>query len=380
MVAAAPEGARTRKNGLRRPDTTTAARAGASRVSAPLETRRPVIDLLNEIVRRADAGEPLAVCTLVRTRGSAPQKAGAVLVVLRDGQTVGTIGGGCVEAEVRNRALRALANEGGGDAGGGAGTVGRHVGRLMSFRLDHDFGWDDGLVCGGVMDVAVEVIDSPAGADALRAARDALAAGCAATVVVVAVDEGGAAATFARMLEPAPPLVIVGAGHVGAALAAVARQMEFDVTVIDDRPDLAAPARLDGARCVVGPIDAELARHPIGEQTFVVIVTRGHRHDARALAAVVASPARYIGMIGSKRKVLAIFDDLRDAGVPRERLARVHAPIGLDIGAVTPAEIAVSIAAELIAVRRGTAGPPAGAMRLTPHLLDRMFGDAGTRG
>src|SRR5437764_11392203 len=115
-----------------------------------------MLPLLNEILPRLDAREPLALCTLVRTRGSTPQKPGAVLVVLADGRTLGTIGGGCVEAEVRTRALRLLA-----EACAGANLAGAEgvAGRLMTFRLDHDFGWDDGLLCGGAMDVAVEVID-----------------------------------------------------------------------------------------------------------------------------------------------------------------------------------------------------------------------------
>ena len=321
-----------------------------------------MLNLLHEIVRRSEAGEPLAVCTVVRTRGSTPQKAGAVLVVLADGRALGTIGGGCVEAEVRTRALRLLA-EGGARTGAGG---------LFSFRLDQDLGWDDGLLCGGTMDVAVEVMDGPGPAASLRAARDALAAGKATSVVVEVPDETGRLARFERTLEPRPALVIAGAGHVGAALAAIASQLDFDVTVIDDRADFASPARFPGAECRVGRIDTELANYRIDEQTYVVIVTRGHRNDGQALAAVVGSAARYVGLIGSKRKVIAILEDLRGAGVSQERLAKVHAPIGLDIGAVTPVEIAVSIAAEIIAVRRGTGDRPAPPMRLTPRQLDHL--------
>jgi xanthine dehydrogenase accessory factor len=148
--------------------------------------------------------------------------------------------------------------------------------------------------------------------------------------------------------------------------------MDFDVTVIDDRPDYASADRFPaGVTCRVGEIDHELAQAKIGPSTYAVIVTRGHRNDGRALAAVIHSRAKYIGLIGSKRKVLAIFEDLLSRGVSREVLAKVHAPIGLDVGAVTPGEIAVSIAAELIAVRRGAA-LPAGAMRVTASLLDRL--------
>ena len=322
-----------------------------------------MIDLFDQIVSRTDAGEAVAVCMLVRTRGSTPQKAGAVMVVLRDGKTLGTIGGGCVEAEVKTRALRLFEN--------GPGT------RLLTFKLDHDYGWDDGLVCGGAMDVAVQIVATPVQAGNYRRARDELAAGRGVTVPITAVDEEGKPQLFEPAFGPTQTLVIAGAGHVGAALAAVARQTDFAVTVIDDRPDLLASARFDGCARVAAPagaIDAELAKLTLDEHAYVVIVTRGHRNDAGALRAVVESGAKYVGLIGSRRKVLTIFEDLLNQGVPRERLATIHAPIGLDVGAVTPGEIAVSIAAELVAVRRGAEDRPASSMRVTAALLDRVGG------
>lgn len=326
-----------------------------------------MLELLNEIVCRADAGEALAVCTVVRTRGSTPQKAGAVLVVLRDGHTLGTIGGGCVEAEVRTRALRLLAQA--------ADPSNSPRGRLLAFRLDDDYGWDDGLVCGGGMEVAVEIIASPDAAAGIRQARDQLAGRASAHRVISVEDDAGQLVRFEREIDPAPELVIAGAGHVGAALAAVVRQMDFQVTVIDDRADMASAERFPGVTRIVGPIEAELSRFLAHAFTYFVIVTRGHRHDGRALAAIVNSPAPYVGLIGSKRKVLSIFEDLKAEGVPREVLARVHAPIGLDLGAVTPGEIAVSIAAEMVAVRRGATNRPAAPMRLADHHLVRLFSE-----
>jgi xanthine dehydrogenase accessory factor len=228
------------------------------------------------------------------------------------------------------------------------------------------------LICGGAIDVAVQVIDSSERAAPFRAAREVLAGGQVATLAIDVQDESGQRHRFEQAVEPAPLLLIAGAGHVGAALAAIGARIDFRVAVIDDRADLATPQRLGaGAACIVGPIDQEMARYPIDERTYVVVVTRGHRHDAGALAAVIRSRAAYVGLIGSKRKVIQLFSDLRQQGVPREMLERVHAPIGLDIGAITPAEIAVSIAAELIAARRGAEGP-AGAMRLTAKELDRL--------
>jgi xanthine dehydrogenase accessory factor len=281
------------------------------------------------------------------------------MVVLRDGRTLGTIGGGCVEAEVRTRALEHLSSR---------------TPKLLTFKLDHDLGYDDGLVCGGTMDVTIEIVDSPPQAEPLRRAREVLAAGREVAVTVTVPDESGNPVTFERALAPVPTLVIAGAGHVGEALAAVAQRIGFRVVVIDDRADLANAKRFPGVTCVVGEVETELAKFPIGEHTYVAIVTRGHRHDGRALAAVVGSPARYVGLIGSKRKVITIFEDLHRQGVPREQLERVHAPVGLDIGAVTPAEIAVSIAAELIAVRRrSTSAAATAGMRLAPAQLAAAF-------
>jgi xanthine dehydrogenase accessory factor len=315
-------------------------------------------ELLNQIIDRSSRNEPLAVCALVRTSGSTPQKAGAIMLVLADGKTIGTIGGGCVEAEVRTRALQQIID----------GTD-----RLMSFDLNHDLGWDDGLVCGGVMDVAVQVIATAASASSYRQARDRLAIGEAVRLRISVPDNHQQLIHFELPIEPAPRLVIAGAGHVGEALAAVARQMDFAVTVIDDRPDYASPSRFPDTEVLIGPVETELAKLTINHQTYVVIVTRGHRRDALALAAVVRSDAKYVGLIGSKRKIVRIFADLSEQGVPAEQLRRVHAPIGLNIGAVTPAEIAVSIAAELIAVRRTSAAHPAEPMRLTPAQLQRIL-------
>jgi xanthine dehydrogenase accessory factor len=320
-----------------------------------------MLELLDEILRRADAGERFAVCTVVRTRGSTPQKTGAVMLVTPGAQTIGTIGGGCVEAEVRTRALQQLESN--------------STGSLFRFKLDHDLGWDDGLVCGGVMDVALQIIDSPQSAASFQAARGQIASGQEAEVSVIVPDKSGTPQTFTRVLEPRPILLIAGAGHVGAALADIASRAGFDIVVIDDRPDFVRPERFPTAKQrIVGEIEAELARYPITPHTYVVIVTRGHRRDGRALGAVVQSNARYVGLIGSKRKIVTIFQDLHRQGVPPDQLARIHAPIGLGLGAVTPAEIAVSIAAELIAIRRRGKSVAIDPMRLTPRQVDRAIG------
>jgi xanthine dehydrogenase accessory factor len=313
--------------------------------------------LIDEILRRVDHGERVAICAIVRTRGSTPQARGATMLVLGDGRTLGTLGGGCVEAEVRSRAMQLMQDR---------------ASRLMSFKLDHDHTLDDGLVCGGTMDVAVQVIESAEDARSWREAGEQLAAKRVATVTMRVSDEQGSVLEFAHALAPTPTVIIAGAGHVGRALGEIAQRADFDLVVIDDRPDYASPDRFPaGTTCVVGEVEQELSRWAIDENSYVVIVTRGHRRDGRALAAVIASRAKYIGLIGSRRKIITILRDLLAAGVPREQLLRVRAPIGLDIGAITPGEIAVSIAAELIAVRRGLGDAPAVTpMRISPKLLD----------
>ncbi len=314
--------------------------------------------VFREIITRCNAGERVALCVIVGARGSTPQEPGAKMLVLSDGRTIGTLGGGCVEAEVRHRALQLL------PAG---------ISKRIGFRLDHDYGWDDGLICGGTMDVLVHMLDGETSVEPFVRATDDLAAGRVATIVLPD-PEGGPARAYIDEIEPPPRLVIAGAGHVGQALAEIATTLGFLVTVIDDRAECASAERFPrAATCVVGDIEAELRRWPIDPQTYVVIVTRGHRHDGAALWAVLDSPAKYVGLIGSKRKVLTIFGDLLARGASINTLCRIHAPVGLEINAVTVPEIALSIAAELIAVRRGRDDAPAAPMKFDPHRLRELL-------
>ena len=241
-------------------------------------------------------GEAAALVTVVRSQGSTPQRAGAKMLVFGDGRIVGTIGGGCYENEAIGKARLALAD-------------GRPA--LLHFELNDDFAQENGLICGGRMDVHVDP------------------------------------------LLPDPRLYIVGAGHVGHQLARIAMDAGFRIHVIDDREKFANPERFPGAEIVVEPIPDWLHRAEIPAGAFVVVVTRGHQHDLDAMRALAARDLRYLGLIGSRAKVARIYAALLQEGMPDECLARVHAPIGFEIGAITPAEIAVSILAELIAVRRG---------------------------
>ena len=315
--------------------------------------------LFEEIVRRCRAGERVALCTVVAARGSTPQSKGARMLLLPDGQTLGTLGGGCVEAEVRQRAL-ALMHE--------------HHSKLLTFKLDHDYGWDDGLICGGTMDIFVQTLEGQQAAEPFNHAVQQLGSGCPATIHFEYENEDATRAEYREQLDPPARLVIAGAGHVGQALAKLASELAFEVTIIDDRPDLASADRFPtAAHRTVGDIESELRRCNIDPQTYVVIVTRGHRHDGKALAAVVSSNAKYIGLIGSKRKVKTIFQDLLQQGIALDALLKVHAPVGLELGAVTVPEIAVSIAAELIAARRGRDGQSANPMKFDSETLRRLL-------
>lgn len=259
-----------------------------------------------------------------------------MLLIDQSMNTIGTLGGGCVEAEIRKRAFELLQH---------------NQSKLLSFQLDHDYGWDDGLICGGGMDVAVMSLTDAHKSQIQKTAADVCANKDAR--ITFNVEQDDQVAAYRVRVESQPQLVIAGAGHIGASLAKMCVDLEFDVTVIDDRAEFANPDRLPPPiHVIVGDIEQSLRQMAIDRHTYVVIVTRGHNHDEQALSAVIESDARYLGLIGSRRKIKLIFDDLVEAGVDRKKLERVHAPIGLDINAVTVPEIAVSIAAQLIATRR----------------------------
>ncbi|MFQ5501242.1 MAG: XdhC family protein [Phycisphaerae bacterium] len=297
----------------------------------------PFAILFRSIARRVDEKRHIAFCTIVGSYGSTPQAAGASMLLHEDITTEGTLGGGCVEAEVRKQAFELLQ---------------RGESSLLTFQLDHDYGWDDGLICGGTMRIAVQTITKTDEAAPFLAAADNLEHRRPACVPL-RVEQEGAIQEYRLHIEAPAQLIIAGAGHVGAEVARLAVGLDFEVTVIDDRADLMKPDRLPPPiRPVAGDIEQSLRQQPIDSNTYVVIVTRGHHHDEQALHAVINSPARYIGMIGSRRKVKLIFDDLIALGVDAHRLERVHAPIGLKIGSVTVPEIAMSIVGQLIEVRR----------------------------
>ena len=254
------------------------------------------------------SGETVALVTIVSAGGSTPQRVGARMLVHGDGRTVGTIGGGCYESDALGRAREAL-------------RTGKTA--VVHYDLTDDVAEETGLICGGQMDVFIEALDPP------------------------------------------PTLYIVGAGHVGHQLGRLALSVGFRVHVLDDREKFANPQRFPDAHVHVDDIGDWLRGRDLPPSAYVVIVTRGHRHDFDALKAIAGRDLRYVGVIGSRAKIARLVELLVHDGVSPDWLRSIHAPIGLDIGAVTPEEIAIAILAELVAVRRGrTAGTGAAAPSL----------------
>lgn len=261
--------------------------------------------LLDEVLKALQGGPPVVVATVVRAPAEAPVAMGQKLLVRSDGSTLGSFGGGPLEAAVIEDAQKARTE------------VPRRSVRTFYYLPD---GWRTerrAAAPAGAIEIMIEVTEAPAW------------------------------------------LLIAGAGHIGVALAKMAAMCGFSVAVVDDRPDYANQERIPEAdKILCGDFVEMLRSFPIDSNTYIVCVTRGHKQDELSLRAVVDSPAAYIGMIGSRRRTSTVLQHLYEEGFPKEALERVHTPIGLDIGAETPEEIAVSILAELILVRRGGTGRP----------------------
>ena len=336
------------------------------------------------------AGRRFAVATVVRTVGSTPQVAGATLV-LGEGEplraAVGTLGGGCVEADAIE-AAQAILQSGGHS--------------LRAYELTEELAWNTGLVCGGTMwilvqrddlaltfddvDLLPELVsaskgdapvalvtrlgktrsdltllgriavradgtrlgslgDSEADARATAAALAQLPHGTARTVKLETED------LLVEAIASRPRIVVAGGGHVALAIARQAAMLDFDVTIVEDRPEFADPSRFPNATVLEGDVPTLLASTDYSWNSFVVIATRGHKLDADCMRAAVRTKARYIGLLGSRRKTVLIDEMLRAEGVSEDRLAVIHAPVGLDLGGRTPAEIAMSVMAEITAIR-----------------------------
>ena len=265
-------------------------------------------DVLEAALRAEESGAPAALVTVIATEGSTPQKAGAKMLVYPDGRIVGTIGGGCVEAEMTWRARQ---------------SIEARKPQLASYDLTPDQAGEDGLVCGGRMQVFIEPI------------------------------------------EGTPTLCLFGAGHVAQPLARMAKASGFRVQVADDRIKFANRERFPDVDLLVVEDFASAARQmTLGANTYAVVVTRGHKGDGEALRAVVGKGLRFVGLLGSRPKLVHLVSALEESGVPPEDLAEIQCPLGIEIGAVSPEEIAVSVLAQMIAVRRAVPSAAIAPMRM----------------
>ncbi|UMZ74779.1 XdhC family protein [Natranaerofaba carboxydovora] len=239
--------------------------------------------------------KPAVLATVTHSKGSTPARIGAKMIVFEDGGTKGTIGGGALEARIIEEAKKVLETK---------------EAKFVHYDLNEKDAEALGMVCGGEVSLFVEPILT------------------------------------------APKLVIVGAGHISQCISHYTKLLDFETVVIDDRKEFASREKFpDADNIIADDIEKALEEININSATYVVLVTRGHKHDQIALEKVINKDAKYIGMIGSKRKIKVIFDNLKQKGIPQERLDQVYAPIGLDIGGDRPSEIAVSIVAQLIKVR-----------------------------
>jgi len=364
-------------------------------------------EVFHEAVNRLEKGESVVVATVIRTKGSTPQKPGAKLLVRQDGTGAGTLGGGCVEGDIWFAAKQLMQQ--GGEA------------EYREYELNEELAAEDGLVCGGTMYFLIDPVYTPE--DYLPYAREIDFAykgeGAVALATVIKsgsdgksrigdklfirengktegtlgnleTDKGAiekakilmihgrneyvmtasGAEYFIEAYTTPPQLVICGGGHVSRALASLAKPLEFRLFITDDREEFANEDRFPEADIIVSekPEDA-LPNLPINPNTFIVVATRGHRYDNSALLAAAKTPARYVGLMGSKRKTILIYEDLMRSDLSLDRIREIRSPIGLDIKARTPEEIAISIMSEVLMFRLGGSGLP---MKLDEKQLDRI--------
>src|SRR5258708_11824099 len=258
------------------------------------------MDIYDEIVRLRRLGQKCAVATIVQVNGSIPSYESAKMLVREDGSIVGTIGGGCVEAEVWNAAREVIEQE---------------KPRHLNFSLGEDAAYDNGLMCGGQLNISLEPV------------------------------------------TPQPRAFIFGGGHVSKSLSKVANLAGFATVIIDDREAFANKERFTEADEVYADeYESVFPKLTITSTSYLIIVTRGHRDDMRVLRWAVETPAKYVAMIGSKRKTISVVKELEKEGLPRHLFEKIFAPMGLEIGAETPEEIAISVVAVSIAMRRAPDG------------------------
>ena len=363
-------------------------------------------EVFHEAAAELDEGRPVVVATVVRTKGSTPQKPGAKLLVRDDGSGVGTLGGGCVEGDIWF-AARELMKRGGSA-------------QYRDYELNEDLAAEDGLVCGGTMYFLIDpVYEAGSYLDYAREIDAAYAGGPAVALATVTAAGDGAGTLGARLFmredgstqgtlgspemdreavkkarelmvhgknefvtmrdgpeffveayTTPPQMVLCGGGHVSKAIAPLAATLGFRVFVTDDRQEFANSDRFPEADIIVAEKpETALPQLPINANTFIIIATRGHRYDNVALEAAAMTPAKYVGLLGSKRKTILIYEDLIRSGLPIERIREIRSPVGLDVRGRTPEEIAVSIMAEVLMFRLGGTGQP---MKIEDWRIDRI--------
>lgn len=354
-------------------------------------------DLKKGLQEIADGKSVAALVTIIRVKGSTPRKPGAKMLVFADGRTYGTIGGGCGEAEIRQQALHVLDNR---------------TSKWYTLNMTNDTAEDEGMVCGGIMEVFIEYLNE-AQAEYWRLCLEVVKSKESFVMFTLVQapnpDQVGRKFLLTRTAQPigglgdtsldltakelfdgiwtenrprlvnleheghvqedktgftyqlfvekitAPiELLVLGGGHIALPICQMGKILGYNVTVVDDRPFFANTERFSCAdKVICNNFNQALDQIEITPATFVVIVTRGHRYDKDCLRKVVLKPAGYIGMIGSKRRVKALMNELAEEGIPVERLNKVYSPIGLKISAETPQEIAISILGEIIQVQHG---------------------------
>ena len=364
-------------------------------------------EVFSDAIERLGSGEKVVVATVVRTKGSTPQKPGAKLLVREDGSGTGTLGGGCVEGDIWF-AAKQLMQEGGGT-------------EYREYELNEDLAAEDGLICGGTMYFLIDPIYSPDTYLPYAAEIDKAYSGSGAVALATVVRSGEKGHSkigdklfvrengenegsigddeendqarnkafalmahgrndyvttksgmeyFIEAYTTPPQLVICGGGHVARALASLAKPLEFRLFITDDREEFANDDRFPEADIIISETPEQaLPQLPINPNTFIVVATRGHRYDNVALLAAAKTSAKYVGLMGSKRKTILIYEDLMRGGLEYDRLNEIRSPIGLDIRARTPEEIAISIMSEILMFRLGGSGAP---MKLDKKQIDRI--------
>ena len=364
-------------------------------------------EIFYEMLKILKKKQPCVLCTVVHTKGSTPQKAGAKLLIREDGTSLGTLGGGCVEGDMWHLGTQILKEKG------------KPI--FREYQLNEEMAARGGLVCGGTMFIFIDPILTPlyfkpvaekiagaiqgeasiALATLVSTSEDKLSSGMKLLISEDGSTKGslgdadldreavsigrklaafgdnrfhettGGSRIYVEGFTTPPTLILMGGGHVNKAISNLAAPLGFRIFVVDDRPEFANKERFpETEEVMIADYENGLDKLDINSNTYIVVATRGHKYDDVALASAIQTPARFVGLLGSRRKSILIYKNLMNKGVPPERIQGVHAPIGLNIGALTPEELAVSIMGEIIMVRRGGDG---GLMKMDKEYLTKVI-------